>query len=163
MRQLGQHLRRALEDANAQQPITLKGPLANAITDALNQEYSKTKPEDGEDKPALESQQMENEALSRVASLLTTPEEAINVSPLRIYGVSQTDIHDEDIVNVATDMASLSPDDRDSYVIVVQESPETGELETKAKELSGAMESMARAFGVKIFPSMEAFAKDRFE
>jgi len=159
------HLRRALEEAEANsQPIQLKGPLGNAFTDALNQEYSKTEPaKEGEDKPALESQQMDHSALSRVAALLTTPEKPQTTSALNIYGVSQTEMTDDDIVNVATDMASLNPDDRDSYVIVVQEAPDTGELETHVKELNGAMESMARAFGVKTYPSLEAFAKARFE
>jgi hypothetical protein len=131
----------------------------------LNQEYGKKDPEapaEGEDKPALESQQMEASALSRVAALLTTPDVPQTASALHVYGVSQTDINDDDIVNVATDMASMNPDDRDSYVIIVQESPD-GELETKAKELTGTMESMARAFGVKTYPSLEAFAKARFE
>lgn len=168
MRQLNEHLRRALEDAEANsQPIAFKGPLGQAITDALNQEYSKKEPEEGkeegkENAPAMESQQLMHEELSRVAALLAEGEVAQNQSALYVYGVSQTEMEEQDLINVTNDVAAMAPDDRDNYVIIVQENPETQEGEVVAKELSGAMESIAKAFKIKTYPSLEAFAKARF-
>jgi hypothetical protein len=167
MRKLNEHLRQALEEAKADsQPIAFKGPLGQAFTDALNQEYVKTDPEetkDGEEsKPALESQQLQHNELAKIAALLTNGETPEKQGALYVYGVSQTDMTEDDIVNVAQDVAALSPAERENYVVIVQETPDTGEIETTVKELSGAMEAFTKALKVKTYPSLEAFAKARF-
>lgn len=162
MKKLSNHLRQALEDAEAStKPITIKGPMGNAFTEALIQEFKKADGTEEDNKAALESQEIDHSAMSKVAALLTTPDVPQNESSLQIYGLSEAEINDEDIVNVANDMSSLPLDNRDNYVIVMQESPD-GSLEESAKELSGAMESLAKAFRVKVYPSLEAFAKHRF-
>jgi len=159
--QLSQNLRRALEEADAgSQPIKLNGPLGNALTEALQQEYGKKEP-DEENKPALESQQLDNSAMVKLVSLLTTEEKPQNQSALQVYGVSEAEMTEQDVVNVTNDIASMPLDGRDDYVVVIEESPE-GEVAPKAKDLVTAVEAYARAAGCKVYPSLEAFAKARF-
>lgn len=164
MKHLNEHLRQALEEADANsKPITIKGPMGNAFTEALLQEYDKTKDdkEDGENKPALESQQVDTSAMNRVAALLTQPDVPQDQDALQVYGVSKTDITDDDVSTVAGDVAAMKPEERDNYVVVVQESPE-GTLTDEVKDLNEAMESIAKVFKIKLYPSLEAFAKARF-
>lgn len=157
------HLRRALEEAETEaRPIKLTGPLGQAFTEMLQHEYAKKDPEATEEgQIATESQQLEEQTLKRVASMLTGGEVSSNQSVLQVFGVSQTEATEEDVIQMTQDVAALPSEHRDEFVLIIKEEPDTQQTEVNVEAVS-AMESFAKVFGIQVYPSLEAFAKAHF-
>jgi hypothetical protein len=122
----------------------------------------------------LESQA--NDALA-LAQLINNVElastEAQSGSPgTTVYGVSAADVKPEDIVEVSQDLAARGQHGSgpDNYVVVMDATqpsvngsdnsnpePRVIELDTG---LASALETLVPAWGSRVYPSLEAFAKD---
>jgi hypothetical protein len=160
-------LRLALQDiADKGKPIVLSGPLSNVFTQVLNETYANKEPEDGENNPAMESQALDVAAMKQLAAMISA-EPAPDSDAIKIYGVSADEVENKDIVAVSQELAQTPLEQRDNFVVIINDTGEQIEsLNDSPKEqptlLATAMESLARAYGVRVYPSLEEFAKDRF-
>lgn len=158
----------AKEEQRSDDPIVVRGPLGESITQALNQVYAKVDPETGEPTPeggATDDPLFERPALESQAQEVTVIQElvnAVNHSPspavqqgVDIYAVGADDVTPETVVDVINDMDD-SP--REYVVIADVSAPQaidgTGDVERKTIDLTDetpAIESI-RQFEAEIAP-----------
>ena len=167
-------LRRALEEANIKdEAVIIKGPLSDAFTKSLNDLYSKA-PKEGEDNVATESQANDAIAMQTLAKAiqdeLNPPEPN---SPI-VFAVDSLNVNNNDVMALTQDMIDQDPNSELNYALVIdttQESVQAGTGEAPEKfvdlgevnPLSSALESIAKAHGVKVYRSLEAYAQDRYQ
>jgi hypothetical protein len=167
-------LRRALEDADLKdEPVVIKGPLSDAFTQSLQQIYSKDQDTANQDgNVATESQAndaLAMQALARALQQEFDPASAVNPT---VYAVSSDNVTPEDVIAVTTDMVNQDPDDMPNYALVIDtttakaqagngDNPEAF-VDMTPSALATALESIARHHNVKIYPSLEAYAMDRY-
>lgn len=169
-------LRRALEDAETKdEPVVIKGPLSDEFTKSLNEVYAK-KPEEG-DQVSTESQANDAIAMQQLAKAIANeinPE--VDHQPPTVFAVSAPEVTAEDVVALTTDMINQEPGTYDDYALVLDTTtPEmlsgggdgydgtvTKYVDLSPDSLAAAMESIAKAHGVKVYPSLEAYAIDRY-
>ena len=85
-----------------------------------------------------------------------------------VYGVSAADVKPEDIVEVSQDLAARGQHGTgpDNYVVVMDATQpsvngsDSSNPEPRVVELGQALETLVHAWGSKVYPSLEAFAKD---
>lgn len=152
-------LRAALEDDKPdERPVIVTGPLSDAFTQALQQSLAKN--EDGQ-QAALESQSQDDDALRSLANYFA-PETDVDNS-VTIYGVSRTEVEDENIVEISQELAETSAEQRDNFVVVIDGTVNDGAngegSDTEQKIM--AIESLVKAYGCKVYPSLEAYAQSR--
>lgn len=155
-------LRRALENEkpDEERPVVISGPLSDAFTQALNTEYAKN--QDGENKVATESQAMDDHAMKQLAQMIApaTPEQT---DAVRVYGVSRTDIEDQDIIDITEELVNTPADQRDDFVVVMDGTEDGGSgAGSEVEQRWMALEGLMKAYRCKVYPSLEAFAQARF-
>lgn len=156
--------------------IEITGPLGDAYTKALNIVFAKRKEGEAADGAALESQA--NDAIMqsdfiKLASGIDTANEKNNST--KIYGVSASDVQNEDVVEFATVLADPQVDPNNVILVLdatkMAYSPKNpnniteyfinpGLIEENiSNELSPVMESIARRLGCKVTNSLEGALK----
>lgn len=152
-------LRAALEDDKPdERPVVVTGPLSEAFTQALNQSLAKN--EDGQSR-ALESQAQDDEALQSLAAYFSPTE--TQTDAVTIYGISRSEVEDEHIVEISQELADTSTEQRDQFVVVIDGTSNDGAngAGTETEQKIMAIESLVKAYGCKIYPSLEAYAQTR--
>ena len=108
--------KRALEGERIDETISVKGPLGEAMTQALNIAYAKTDPVTGElttDGTALESQAQEVAVMQKLINAVNNDDApADNVE---IYAIGEQEVTPETVVDVVNDMADSKADE---YVVI---------------------------------------------
>jgi hypothetical protein len=85
-----------------------------------------------------------------------------------VYGVSAADVKPEDIVEVSQDLAQRGQHGTgpDNYVVVMDATQpsvngsDNSNPEPRVVELGQALEALVHAYGSRVYPSLESFAKD---
>jgi hypothetical protein len=151
--------------ASEKEMLELKGPLSEVFSQALQKAYARPTSSDApESGVATESQA--NDALA-IAQLVNDMEMANAATPsdgnsTTVYGVAANDVKPEDIVEVSQDLAEGA----DNFAIVMDATqPSVNGSDSSAPServeyFAKALEALAEAYGVKVFPSLEAFAAD---
>ena len=123
---------------------------------------------------ALESQANDALALAQLISNveLTGADTAPGTAGTTVYGVSAAEVKPEHIVEVSQDLAQRNPD-VDDYVLVMDATqPSVNGSDSSNPEprvvglesgLSSALEALVVAYGSRVYPSLEAFARDWLE
>jgi hypothetical protein len=162
-------MRIALEGVREPEAIVMKGPLGQAMTNALNVAYAKTDPVTGEatvDGAAMESQAQDVTVMSKLINAVNTTDDEDVKDGVEIYAVSEDDITPDTVVDVVNDM-----DDSDAgdYVVIAdasapQNEDGTGEVAEDVVDLDAeevvAIESMMETEEVL---ALEAAGKDKKE
>jgi len=101
-------MRIALEGMEREpEAIVMKGPLGQAMTNALNVAYAKTDPVTGEattDGAAMESQAQDVTVMSKLINAVNNSDDADVKNGVEIYAVSENDIEADTVVDVVSDM-----------------------------------------------------------
>lgn len=167
-------MRRALEDADIKdEAVVIKGPLSDEFTKTLNEEYAK-KP-DGEDGAvATESQANDALAMQSLARAISDQVNPPEPSAPVVFAADAGEVTNEDIIALTMDMINQDADDSINYALVLDTTtPEmqsgvgdgadgTAEKFIDLSPRALAMESIAKAHGVKVYRSLEAYAIDRY-
>lgn len=108
--------KRALEGERIDETISVKGPLGEAMTQALNIAYAKVDPITGESTPdgaALESQAQDVAVMQKLINAVNNDDApADNVE---IYAIGEQEVTPETVVEVVNDMAESKADE---YVVI---------------------------------------------
>jgi hypothetical protein len=154
--------------------MELKGPLSEVFSKALAKAYARNDPltdKSGQDatpgdQTALESQA--NDALA-IAQLVNDVQMSNAATPadgnaLTVYGVAANDVKPENIVEVSQDLAGRDLDASDFILVMDATNPsvngtDSGTPDERVEFYGKALEGLAEAYGVKVYPSLEAFAE----
>ncbi|WP_233875034.1 hypothetical protein [Paraburkholderia adhaesiva] len=126
---------------------------------------------------ALESQANDALALAQLINnveLASTDAQsgaAGTIAGTTVYGVSAADVKPEDIVEVSQDLAERGQHGAgpENYVVVMDATQpsvngsDNSNPEPRVVELGQALETLVHAYGSRVYPSLEAFAKDWME
>jgi hypothetical protein len=168
------NLRRALEDADIKdEPVVIKGPISDAFTETLQKIYAKTDENSNSDNNvATESAANDALAMQQLANAATNAGQH-NLPATVVYAVNADAVTPDDVVAITTDMINQDPNREFSYAIVTNATTPTAMagaggdttemIDTSPSALNKALESIAEHYGVKIYPSLEAFAADRYK
>lgn len=170
-------LRRALssdgmvEDPQEEQPaIELKGPLGEVYTKALNIAFAK--PDEATGRPVLESQANDALMQSNLVKIATQLDTFDQSNPnTTIYGVSKSEVAQDDVVEVAKQLASTETKPEDFILVVdatkMASNPEDlnsldeyvvdtiVDPQIEGTEFAPVLESMVIAYGGKVVYSLE--------
>lgn len=151
-------LKRALENKDEQaKTVVLNGPLSDVFASALQAAYAR--PESSEENQlATESQEMEMQALKKLAAAIILPAPG-QEGGAQVYGVSETEVTPQDIVNVTTDLAGRDSQP-DEYVVILNGTGEDEQLQPEMVNLGVALETIVSSYGGRFYRSLEAYAKD---
>lgn len=166
-------LRLAFEDASSTEEanmITMKGPLAEVYSEALQKIYAKQQgtniDETMDNKVVLESQEMDAEVLGRISRMISTGSDIGTDDNSDVaYSISKSDIDNDVIVDLTSELVNHKKKDTGEFFLIVDATmpSSNGEAYSKPMErptvLLNAVESLAEAFGVKCFPSLESFLR----
>lgn len=166
----------ALEsDKPAEDPktVVMQGPLAEIYRKALDVAYAKKDSVTGEatvgqaDGIATESQANDAMMLSHLRDMLGNHDQALSANEreedgepsavLTIYGVSDAQVEDQDVVNVTQQLARCSGQD-DFVLILDATSRNDGNTNTSGRERLVALEAMTQAHGRRVYRSLEQLA-----
>lgn len=161
-------MRIALEGMEREpEAIVMKGPLGQAMTNALNVAYAKTDPVTGEattDGAAMESQAQDVTVMSKLINAVNTSEDSDVKNGVEIYAVSETDIEPDTVVDVVNDMEASKAGE---FVVIAdasapQNEDGTGEVAEDVVDLDAeevvAIESMLES---EESLALEAAGKDK--
>lgn len=167
-------LRRAMEelrdDSTAQpatasgqdQTIVMKGPLAEVFAQALDVAYAKDKPQDTPDQPAMETQAMDAEIARQIVSQLVQAD-AAPATASTVYGVSESSVQENDVVNVTKELASA--ENPEKFVLVIdgtapttRSAQDTAPVE-RVEILRTALECLVEAHGGKVYRSLPDYVR----
>jgi hypothetical protein len=146
--------------------VIMKGPLADAYTDALNIVYAKTRPGNtGGGEIANESAANDELMMRELAeAVLDTVDAKAEEHPATLYGVSANAVSESDIVNINKELYEQP----EGQVVLVMDatgpgpnSPEDSLPEERVMYVRHALEAMVTAHGGRVYPSLEAYAKAR--
>ncbi|SAK59460.1 hypothetical protein AWB81_01849 [Caballeronia arationis] len=154
------------QGASDKEMLELKGPLSEVFSQALAQAYARpTSNDPPEGGVATESQA--NDALA-IAQLVNDVEMAGAATPSDgnstvVYGVAASDVKPENIVEVSKDLADRDLDEAEFVLVMDATNPsvngdDSGVPTERIEYLGKALEALAEAYGVKVYPSLEAFA-----
>lgn len=170
----------ALEEKDPDnQVIEFVGSLGEQFTKALNMAYNKDRiltgdgespdndgnPENvaAEDKEAVAS--METQAMDAQLAASVLPNAADDPANITVYAVNKDTIIPQDLVNVTS---ALDQDEEDKQFVLVIDGTGDGENspleklpEERQVDLSEALESIAKALDIPVYPSIQAFLEDR--
>jgi hypothetical protein len=153
------------QGASDKEMLELKGPLSEVFSAALQKAYARPTSADApQSEVATESQA--NDALA-IAQLVNDVELSNAATPsdgnaTTVYGVAANDVKPEDIVEVSQDLS----DGADNFAIVIDATqPSVNGSDSsvpteRVQYFASALEALAEAYGVKVYPSLEAFAAD---
>jgi hypothetical protein len=162
-------IKQALEDIKeAGRTVEMTGPLCDVFTNVLNQVYAKN-PEAADtpapgvttSQPAMESQQLQDNAFKKLAAMLAPPE-AADTAVTHNYGVSENEVTDQDVVDVTAQITSLDTEKGDEFILVMQDTDGDGSADPTMVNLTAALETIARVHGCKVYKSLKAVALERF-
>jgi hypothetical protein len=161
-------MRIALEGMEREpEAIVMKGPLGQAMTNALNVAYAKTDPVTGEattDGAALESQAQDVTVMSKLINAVNNSDDPDVKNGVEIYAVSETDIEPDTVVDVVNDMEDSKAGE---FVVIAdasapQNEDGTGEVQDDIVDLDAeevvAIESMLES---EESLALEAAGKDK--
>ena len=111
---------------------------------------------------ALESQQMDQQIMAKMAQAITDKDAPPTDSFQTCYGVSRNEVSENDVVEVASDLANKK--DNEEYVLVMDiclagDNGSSGGGGERVEVLGEALESIVLAYGGKVFHSLESAAK----
>jgi hypothetical protein len=166
-------MRIALEGEREEEVIVVKGPLGQAVTQALNVSLAKVDSVTGdptiEGGTALESQAQDITVMQKLINTVNADPSEDAPEGIEIYGVNAAEVTPETVVEVVNDMDN-SDDDHDYVVIADAAAPQnlTGEGETPAEVVDvnnptpalEALRSAVKAKGGKFFFSLEEFKEE---
>lgn len=164
-------LRRALEDAELKdEPVVIKGPLSDAFTQSLNEIYTKQK-ESG-DNISTESQANDAYAMQSLARAISDAVDGPDELAPVVYAVDAAAVTDNDVIDLTKDLITQDQASDASYALILDTTSaevQTGTggdgikfVDTSPTGLAKAMEQIALHHGVKIYPSLEAYATARY-
>lgn len=159
-------LKQALEDANGEVIINATGPLGETYTKALNAIYSKeTTPETVSDQVnavATETQATDSIMMRELANIVSGNTYNQPAGDTEIYGVAKINVDEDDILEVANKLA-VQPDSSE-FILVIDAmgseiEPVENNVETKVVDIANqtcvnCLESLAKAYGVKVYSSL---------
>lgn len=177
-------LSQALEDSASPDPTTqaqilMTGPLASVYSKALQQAFPQgIQNEEGvasvtqNQEPAnnseltlvMESQAMDHVLMGKMAQLVGSNPGSNDQPATVVYGVSRSDVDEQVVVDVSTQLAS-KPADSEPFVLIVDHTmPGTTGTGTvidpvRVEKLEAAMEALVECYGGKTFKSFKAFAE----
>lgn len=166
-------MRIALEGEREEEIIVVKGPLGQAVTQALNVSLAKIDSVTGlpttEGGTALESQAQDITVMQKLINAVNEDPAEDAPEGIEIYGVNAAEVTPETVVEVVNDMDN-SDDDRDYVVVADTAAPQnlTGEGETPNEAIDvnnpspalEALRSAVQAKGGKFYFSLEELYED---
>ena len=152
-------LRRAIEAEKVEDKqeinIVCAGPLAEAYTKVLDVLYDKESPS----AVAAESQSQDSTLIKHLINANSGVNFQIPQEQTQIYGVIKPEVSEDDIINVATYLAT--PGNSDNFILVVDATdPEILLGEKKVEEtvvdvspgsLGTVLESLGKQYGVRVY------------
>lgn len=148
----------------AGQTVLMKGPLADAYTQALDIAYAKADPAQSEtEQPALETQAMDAQVAQQLAQSLVNTAPASPPATV-VYAVNQSKVTEDDLVSVTSDLGGQEkPGD---YILIVDATQpsnngDTGLPQERVLELNTALECIVEAHGGRVFHSLGAYLESR--
>ena len=160
-------LRSALEGNDSrtndsEKGVVIKGPLSDAFTDALHEEYAKTPEEDG---PALESSANDTMMMQQLAKSLTPDNSAPTDSFQTVYGVSKDEVTSDTIVEVSNELAASS--NTSDFILVIDgttpgvNSDSSSAPIDRAELMVTSLECLVKSYGGKVYGSLRQYARTR--
>ncbi len=166
----------ALNTGERDMTVELKGPLAVQLQEALAQVYNKHNLDRNEEAQEEEANPMavSVESQANDAIMQQEADDAMRIlgqaeekdSSTTVYGVDAKDVKPEDIVEVSQDLAKFGENEEPDYVVVMDADlpSENGQgggenAQPELGVLAKSLESMCLKRGVKVYFSMESYAK----
>jgi hypothetical protein len=150
--------------------VVMKGPLSQVFTEALNSAYAKTDPITGS--AAMETAAQDTQYMQQLVKDLLPEADEDNAETV-VYAVSPAQIDQQVVIDITKEAANQGSDDRrgryDFVVIIDGTQPgansEGGSApkERLAQFMETSLECIAECHGIKVYRSLEEFAKARVQ